>query len=361
MSACVFVFAVLVGSARADQAAAALYVRTDSDQTTVVSPHVRANKRLGEASSVDVTYAADIWSSASIDIRASASVLPVTEQRDELNFALGHEWEDLRLRAAYRFSTEHDYTSHGATLGAAFDFASKASTLELSLRVFGDTVGRAGDASFARGLTTFDGVLSFTQVIDRMMFAQLTYELAFNSGYQASPYRFVGFGPQATGFGCKGAFTCLPERTPDARARHALAVLARRALGADLSLGLTYRFYFDDWSLSSHTVLGELGWNLGERTLLSARYRFYTQGAVAFYQRRYAALTSPEQYRTRDRELSQLTYHRAGAELEHGFDVGVGKLIGSLAVSGNLYQYADFEGLNQVVALELSAALLLEI
>src|SRR4029077_6400370 len=116
--------------ARADEAAAALYVRGDTDSTTVVSPHVRANKRIGDSTSVDVTYAADVWSSASVDIRASASVRPVTEQRDELNFGLAHEWEALRLHAGYRFSTEHDYTSHGATLGGAVDFAGKATTLD---------------------------------------------------------------------------------------------------------------------------------------------------------------------------------------------------------------------------------------
>lgn len=357
-----FVCASVVSRARADEAAAALYVRADSDSTTVVSPHVRANKRLGESTTVDVTYAADVWSSASVDIRASASVRPVTEQRDELNFGLAHEWDDLRLHANYRFSTEHDYTSHGATLGGALDLAGKATTLDLTLHLLGDSVGRAGDPSFARALTTFDSALSLTQVFDRMMFGSLTYELAYNRGYQSSPYRFVGVGPMATGFGCVGASMCLAEHTPGVRLRHALALLLRRAFSNDVSAGLSYRFYFDDWSLSSHTLLAELGWNLGESTLLSARYRFYTQGAVSFYQRRYAALASADQYRTRDRELSQLVYQRAGAELEHTFGVGsVGKLIGTLALSGNLYQYADFEGLDQVVALEVSAALMLEI
>lgn len=347
------------GAAQADQAAAALYVRSDSDHTTVISPRVRANKTLAESTTMDVTYAADIWTSASVDIRASASVRPVTEQRDELDLTLSHDLQDVRLHAAYRFSTEHDYTSHGGTLGGSIDLANNAATLDASLHVIADTVGQSGNPAFARGLTTIDGSLTYTQVIDPMMLMQLTYELAHNIGYQSSPYRYVGVG--GTGFGCVGASLCLPERVPSQRTRHALALLLRRALNDSLSIGLTYRYYFDDWSLHSHTLLGELGWNLGDASLLALRYRFYTQSSVAFYKRVYSDIAG-DPWRTRDRELSQLKYHRAGLELEHDFGVGDAgaRLSSTLAVSGNLYEYADFVGLNEVKALEISAALVLQ-
>jgi hypothetical protein len=345
------------GHARADDVAAALYVRTDSDHTTVISPRVRGNKRLGDATALDVVYAADVWTSASVDVRASASVRPVTEQRDELNLRLGRELEDLRVHGSYRFSAEHDYTSHGGTLGASLDLANNAATLDASAHVIADTVGQSGNPAFARSLTTLDGTLSFTQVLDTMMLVQLTYELAHNLGYQSSPYRFVGVG--GTGFGCVGAGLCLPERVPDRRTRHALALLARRALNDRFSIGLTYRYYFDDWSLGSHTLLGELGWNAGEHTLLSLRYRFYTQSAVEFYQRVYDHV-EVDQWRTRDRELSKLHYHRASAELEHVMMLGDdgARLAGTVSISGNLYRYADFVGLDAVTALEVSAALL---
>lgn len=349
---------VVASIARAEEAAGALYVRTDTDSTTVISPRIRANKILGESTQVDATYAADIWTSASVDIRASASVRPVTEQRDELDLGVRHELNDIRLRGSYRFSSEHDYSSHGVSLGGSVDLAQNAATLDLSLNVFADTVGQSGNPGFARALTTFDGALSFTQVLDPVMFLSLTYEVAHNSGYQSSPYRYVGVG--GTGFGCLGASFCWPEYVPSQRTRHALAFLIRRAFTDTLSLGLNYRFYFDDWGLSSHTALFDAGFNLGEHTLLSLRYRFHLQGAVSFYQAIYAQITQ-NQYRTRDRELSELTYQRVGAELEHRFDVGErSKLSATLAVSGNFYNYADFKGLDQVTAIEISAGLLFQ-
>lgn len=343
---------------RADEVSSSLYVRADTDHTTVISPRVRGNASLSERTRFDAVYAADIWTSASIDIRASASKRPVTEQRDELDLALTQELEDLSLHAGYRFSIEHDYTSHGGSLGGTLNLANKASTLEANLRAIGDTVGASGDPNFARRLMTLDGSLSFLQILDPVMLAQLTYELAYNDGYQASPYRFVG--PGGTGFGCVGAAICLPERVPSQRTRHAFALLLRRALSDAISLGFTYRFYFDDWGLRSHTALGELGWNVGAHTLLSLRYRFYTQNAVSFYQAIYDSLAS-DQWRTRDRELSPLTYHRAGTELEHVVELGSsgGALSTTLAVSGNLYEYADFVGLSSIVALEVSAGMVL--
>lgn len=95
--------------------------------------------------------------------------------------------------------------------------------------------------------------------------------------------------------------------------------------------------------------------------MLALRYRFYVQNAVGFYKPIYTSLVVDE-LRTRDRELSKLSYHRAGAELEHDFPVGsTSKLAGTLAVSGNLYQYADFVGLDRIVALEISAGLMLQL
>jgi hypothetical protein len=344
--------------ARGDEVASALYVRTDSDRTTVVSPRVRGNANLNESTRLDVTYAADVWTSASIDIRASASVRPVTEQRDEIDVNVSHELDDLRFHAGYRFSHENDYSSHGVSLGGTLELAQKASTFDLSLHAISDTVGQSGNPTFARSLVTLDAALSFTQIIDPQMLIQLTYEVAHNGGYQASPYRFVGVG--GTGFGCVGASLCLPELVPKQRTRHALAFMGRRALSDAVSLGISYRYYFDDWSLGSHTVLAELGWLVAEQTLLSLRYRFYTQGAVEFYRPIYTQLATDE-LRTRDRELSALSFHRLGAEFERefAFDDGAMKLSSSLAVAGNFYRYADFVGLNQIAALEVSAGLTL--
>lgn len=345
--------------ARADELASALYVRTDSDSTTVVSPRARAQHDLSEETDLEATYAVDVWSSASIDIRSSASVRAVTEQRDELDVGLTHELEDVSLHGGYRLSIENDYDSNGVSASAAYSFADNAATLALSVSAIHDVVGRSGDERFTRRLDTVNSRLSFTQVIDPETFFDLTYELAVLDGYQASPYRYVGIG--GTGYGCQRATYCLPERVPDTRLRHAFAVSVRRALGEALSLGLTYRYYLDDWSLDSHTAVGELGWNAGERTLLTLHFRYYTQSQADFYRARYAALPDVNASFTHDRELSALSAERLGIDLSQRIPLGDGEQVLSLSldVAGALFQYDDFVGLTSVRALELTAAAVL--
>jgi hypothetical protein len=345
---------------RADALSSAVFVRTDSDHTVVISPRARVEKQLGAASTVDVSYAADVWTSASVDIRASAS-RPVTEQRDELDFALSHTLEDLTLTTSYRYSVENDYESHGATGGGSLNLADNNTTLALNLYGFLDSVGRSGDPKFDRGLATLGTRFSFTQVLDSKMLAQATYELAHLDGYQASPYRFVGIG--GTGFGCLGAVQCLAEHEPDARTRHAFAVLLRRALTDQISLGGNYRFYLDNWGLSSHTLAVQLGWTMSGDTSLALRYRFYTQDGVRFYKPIYATLPTKDEFTTRDREQSPMHDHRIGLDLQQKAGIGGERgatLVFNAGVGGDFYTYDDFVGLKSTKALELTFAVTLE-
>ena len=340
----------------------AVYVRSDTDETVVVSPRAHANVHLGEPTQVDVTYAADIWTSASIDIRASAS-RPVTEQRNELVGALSHDFGDLTLGASYRYSVENDYTSHGAAALSTLELAEKSSTLGLNLFGFWDDVGRSGDDSFSRPLTTLGARASFTQLIDPRMFAQLTYEIGHLQGYQASPYRWVGIGPTATGYGCVGAQDCFRENVPETRLRHALAALVRRALSNTVSIGAEYRFYFDDWEQSSHTVAAQLGWLVDTHALLTLRYRFYTQGAVWFYSKIYTGPVDLNTYITRDREQSPMQNHRVSLDFEERFDLrgkGGASLVVNVQAAGAFFAYNDFVGLEQVSALEVTLGVALE-
>jgi hypothetical protein len=348
-------------AALADGASGAVYVRVDTDDTLVVSPRAHAATHLGEPVQIDVSYAADIWTSASIDIRASAS-RAVTEQRNELDLALSHAADNLLLGANYRYSVENDYESHGVTASAALDVANKSATLALNAFGFQDQVGRAGDPLFSRSLSTLGGRATLTQILDTHMLGQLSYELGYLQGYQASPYRFVGIGPTATGYGCVGAVQCFREHVPDQRLRHALALLVRRALTGSLSLGAEYRFYFDDWQQQSHTLAAQLGWSIDTNTLLTLRYRLYSQRGVWFYSRVYTGPADLSAFVTRDREQSPMGDQRIGLDLQKRISVDARgtSLVLNLDATGTVYSYDAFVGLSRVYALEITLALGLE-
>lgn len=346
--------------AHADGVTGAIYVRTDSDDTVVVSPRAHVTVHVAEPTQVDLTYTADIWTSASIDIRASASK-PVTEQRNELDAALSHDFGDLTLAASYRYSVENDYESHGGTASATLELADNSSTLALNLFGFKDEVGRSGSEIFSEPLTTLGARASFTQLLDPETFAQLTYELGRLQGYQASPYRFVGAGPDASGFACVRAIQCLREHVPETRLRHAFALLLRRALSDAVSIGADYRFYLDDWEQRSHTAAAQLGLFATPNTLLTLRYRFYTQEAVWFYSRIYTAPVNVTAYITRDKEQSPMQNHRISLDLEQRVDLrSKSALLFGFQAAGTFFSYSNFVGLDQVSALELTLAVALE-
>jgi hypothetical protein len=253
-----FVVSLLTSVFASDAAAqvmagTSIYVRQDTDKTTVIAPRWHVGAPVADRTRVDFVYTADVWTSASIDIRTSASKA-VTEQRDEINSTVTQEWEDFSLSATYRYSHEYDYLSHGATLSGSYAMAEKSSTLDFRVNATFDDVGRAGDRNFNRNVRNLGARIGFTQLIDAETFVQGAYELMSAHGFNSSPYRYVGIGSENGLCSGMGTAFCIPEANPSERLRHALVGTLRRALGEQWAFGLSYRFYLDNWNVNSHTA-----------------------------------------------------------------------------------------------------------
>jgi hypothetical protein len=350
------------------EASAATYVRTDTDRTTVVTPRLQLAAPITDETRIDLAYTVDVWTSASIDIRTSASIgegsdAPqyVTEQRDEIDVALEHALGDVTLGGSYRYSVEHDYESNGGSIGGAYNFADNSATLALSLRAYFDDVGRAGAPSFAEKSTLYSARLAFTQVIDPEMLVQLVYEGGLSQGYLSSPYRYVRFASADSPLESRCVMSptlCLPENNPDSRLRHALALSGRRALSDAISVGASYRFYLDSWDMTSHTIgvdgalAPEGGW------LFSFGYRLYLQSSVSHFENFYVPMPLPESY-TSDKELSALSSHRLELEVMKSFDLDeLGSEFATvLLISPSYFSYDEFLLLDSITALEVTLAL----
>jgi hypothetical protein len=340
-------------------AGSSVYVRTDTDKTTVIAPRWHVGAPVADRTRVDFVYTADVWTSASIDIRTSASKRPVTEQRDEINTTVTQEWDDFSLSGTYRYSHEYDYQSHGGTLSGSYAMAEKSTTLDFRIGATFDAVGRAGDQNFDRNVRNTNVRLGLTQLIDQNTFVQAAYEIMDSNGFNSSAYRYVGFGT-ANGL-CKqpDKMYCVPERNPNDRMKHAIVVSARRALGESFSLGLGYRFYLDNWAVSSHTGTVELGWLASHDLLIAVRYRFYMQGAAEHYKRRFEqsdANTMPAF--SNDKELSAFMSHRLALDFEKEVDLDDRghKLSVVLSVAPSIFMYSNYAPLSQISAIETTLA-----
>lgn len=337
------------------QVRGAVYVRTDSDRTTVVSPRVHLRQPLrGPQTRLDVTYSLDAWTSASVDIRTAATPI-VRESRHEGVVGVERERGNLTWSASYRLSHEPDYLANSATLAGQSDLAQR--TVTLAGRLFGalDRVGRSGDDRFREPLRAAGALVGATFVLGRTTVLNLAYELRGALGYMASPYRFVAVGGDDGVCDATAPF-CLPEVHPRRRSRHAWAGRLRQALGRRLSAGATYRFYVDSWQLRSHTLAVDLAATPARGATLALEYRAYAQSGAFFYRARYLS-PEPGGYFTRDRELSSLGSHRLALHATYTRPLRRGALELGALVAGTRVEYDAFVGLSRVWALELSAML----
>ncbi|MDB4957415.1 MAG: hypothetical protein JWO36_4984 [Myxococcales bacterium] len=329
----IVVVALCVAPARGDTGfTSKVQVYSDSDHTQVISPIVQAQADVSADTNVSLGYTVDAVSSASVDIVSQASPTVIHDNRHQASAGMSHTFGSITARGGYSYSKENDYLSHSFELGLQDELFDKNTTLAIGYGLSLNSVGRANDTNFERSLTVQHIATSWTQVISQRLIAQLTYELGYASGFQASPYRFVPvrMSPDAA------PDFWVPETDPDTRWRHAIVVGINRAIGEDSSVQGDYRFYLDTWGITSHTFGARYFAHLAKRVELRLRNRLYTQNAASFYQSTY---TAAAKYITFDRELSPLWSETIGTKLTYGFSDHVE---GELKLDVFYYSYADF-------------------
>ncbi|HTL36126.1 MAG TPA: DUF3570 domain-containing protein [Kofleriaceae bacterium] len=340
---------VLASRAHADsEFVSKVQVYADSDHTQVVSPTVQAKSDISPGTNVSVGYLVDAVSSASVDVVSQASPITIHDTRHQASFGLAQQFEALNLHGGYSFSKENDYLSHTLDAGLELELNDKNTEIGLGYGIAINTVGRANDMNFARDLQIQHLAASLTQTINTRLIGQVTYELNYADGYQASPYRFV---PVRMSLDAAPELW-VPETDPETRWRHAIVVGANQAVGAASSLQGDYRIYRDTWGITSHTFGARYFAHLAKHVDLRLRERFYVQNGASFYQQVYETTAK---YMVYDRELSALWSQTLGAKLEVGFTE---HLIGELKLDAFYYHYAEFAPLTSRTGVNAGLGLL---
>lgn len=328
---------VAIGTARADTSfTSKVQVYADSDHTTVVSPLVQGTADVTPTTSVNLGYVADIVSSASVDIVTQASPTTIHDTRQQVSGGFSHSFGSLTWHAEYLYSHENDYLSNNISTGVEKELFDKNTTLSLGYALSLDDVGRAHDENFSKSLTEQSAAASWTQILSPVLIAQLTYELGNSSGFQSSPYRFV---PVRASLDAAPELWVM-ETDPDERWRNAIVIAANRAIGESSAIQGDYRFYFDDWGITSHTIGARYFVHLTPELELRLRERFYTQTGATFYQDNYSSV---QKYMTYDRELSPLWSETFGVAAYYLFTP---RVEGELKADVFYYSYSDFPPLS---------------
>jgi len=371
--------ATLQGTAQAAGAGAdrwqldsALLDYGEKDRVEVFEPTLFATRSLSESESLTLRGVFDTMSGATPNGAVPAAAaqtftspsgnpytvapneLPTMDFKDQRG-AVGFDWVKETANRVKRtlsgdLSAEKDYSSIGAGLSYAFDSEARMRTLaigagfsydavdpdggkppELSLtsayrstgsgRALAADTGRRDDDEGEGGdgddFSLFQGerklsaqlLLGVTQVLSRRALMQFNYTLNLSSGYLNDPYKVVSL-VDSSGTPVDALF----EKRPDHRSGNALFGKFVYHLPRDV-VHLSYRYYWDDWGIRSHTADLSYRMALWEGAYLQPHLRYYRQSQADFYHTALLDTASRPDYASADYRLAEMQSTTAGLKL----------------------------------------------
>ncbi|MBV2196013.1 MAG: DUF3570 domain-containing protein, partial [Flavobacterium sp.] len=101
------------------------------------------------------------------------------------------------------------------------------------------------------------------------------------------------------------------ERLPDNRFKLPIGTRWNFYLNEKFTLRTYYRYYFDDWDISSHTFNIEIPYKLTDKFTVIPMFRYYTQQQSKYFAP-YEGHVSTDEFYTSDYDLSTFTANQYG-------------------------------------------------
>ncbi|WP_339338156.1 MULTISPECIES: DUF3570 domain-containing protein [unclassified Croceitalea] len=236
-------------------------------------------------------------------------------------------------------SNEYDYFSIGFGGSYAKLFNEKNTEIGISGRVFLDKWNSqypielrqgffddriTGNGTYAPDFTefidekrnTYSVSLSFSQILSKKLQASLFVDLVSQNGLLSTPFQRVYFSDVDDFFIDDFQLADDIERLPDSRFKIPLGGRLNYYLNDAVVLRSYYRFYYDDWGITSHTANIEAPIKLNDKFTLYPSYRYYTQTAADYFYVKEAALSSFDFY-TSDYDLSAYQANQLGFGVQY--------------------------------------------
>lgn len=203
----------------------------------------------------------------------------VSEKRTDAKLSTSYYFDNAKVTGSSGFSIENDYTSFGSGLAAETHFNEKRTTLGGALGFSLDYLDPTdSNAEYPTRPNSADKqsvtlMASLSQVLGRGTAIQSSATYQYQTGYLSDPYKLVSV---------EGANVA--DSRPDERNQFTwLTRLRHRVEPLNASVHLDYRFYTDDWKLTSHTA--ELAWyqTFFTNFRLIPSLRYYSQSQADFY------------------------------------------------------------------------------
>ncbi len=173
---------------------------------------------------------------------------------------------------------------------------------------------------------TYTGSISLSQILTKRMQISLFADIVQQNGWLSNPMQRVYFKdrpnyyigkandiPFYTTSKNQGVFQLADdfERLPSSRIKFPVGMRLNYYINEFLVVKTYYRYYFDDWGITSQTANVELPIKIASKFTLYPSYRYYTQ-TQADYFAPYEAHTTADEFYTSDYDLSAFNANQYG-------------------------------------------------
>jgi hypothetical protein len=218
--------------------------------------------------------------------------------------------------AGLSMSTEFDYQSFGGNLQFSKKTANGMGEFTAKAQAFIDQLkyilpielrpGGGSDDDYPwKSRNSYSGSLSWSQIVNQHFQLMLVAEVVQQQGYLGLPFHRVYLN---TG-------SVRVENLPDSRTKIPIGLRANYFLGDKVIIRSFYRYYHDNWGLSSHTINLEVPVKITPFVSVIPFYRYYTQTAVDYFAP-YRTHTLTEQYYTSNYDLSKFNSNFYGGGIK---------------------------------------------
>ena len=254
----------------------------------------------------DVEIGVDQYTSASsdrVDLQANSSASSSDIRfYPSVNYTRENEEKGTIFGAGVSSSTEYDYQSFGGNISYSAKTKDRNGEFTARLQAYLDQVKLVTPIELRSAIgyggtearNAFAGSLSYSQVVNQNFQVMVQADIVTQQGYLSLPFHRVYFTDGSVH----------QEKLPDSRFKLPVALRASYFLGDNIIIRAYYRYYTDDWNLSSHTADIEIPVKLSAFFSVSPFYRYYTQTAAKYFDA-YKKHSGLEEFYTSNYDLSK--------------------------------------------------------
>lgn len=166
------------------------------------------------------------------------------------------------------------------------------------------------------GRNSYSLSLGFSQILSERLQGSIVLDVVLQNGLLSTPFQRVYFGDVDDFFLEDFQLADDIERLPNTRFKIPLGLRLNYYLNDFAVVRTYYRFYYDDWGITSHTANFEIPLKLNDKFTIYPNCRYYSQTAADYFFEKEQAVSTLDFY-TSDFDLSRYTANQYGIGIRY--------------------------------------------